>query len=125
MSSMSALEICKLHLRLEHLLCSVSDDDQPAAHVKSFAADMSWLPPASCACSPYDTMEEVIGTRGTPGHGSLMEWGVTYRELELAPGGGIDWETLKTAIVPGERVAYRGAYSVAPFKTRQRALFRT
>lgn len=53
--------------------------------------------------SPYDTMEEVIGTRGTPGHGSLMEWGVTYRELELAPGGGIDWETLKTAIVPGEQ----------------------
>lgn len=24
-------------------------------------------------------MEEVIGLRGTPGHGSLMEWGVTYR----------------------------------------------
>jgi cystathionine beta-lyase family protein involved in aluminum resistance len=24
-------------------------------------------------------MEEVIGMRGTPGHGSLMEWGITYR----------------------------------------------
>lgn len=51
--------------------------------------------------SPYDTMEEVIGTRGTPGHGSLMEWGVTYRELPLAAEGHLDWEALKTAIVPG------------------------
>ena len=52
--------------------------------------------------SPYDTMEEVIGLRGTPGHGSLMEWGVSYRELALAAGGQIDWEALATAIVPGE-----------------------
>lgn len=51
--------------------------------------------------SPYDTMEEVIGTRGTPGHGSLMEWGVTYRELPLGEGGQIDWEALKAAIKPG------------------------
>lgn len=39
--------------------------------------------------------------RGTPGHGSLMEWGILYREQQLAPDGGIDWEALKTAIVPG------------------------
>lgn len=51
--------------------------------------------------SPYDTMEEVIGTRGTPGHGSLMEWGVSYRELDLTPEGRIDWEGLRNAIVPG------------------------
>ncbi|KAG2422536.1 hypothetical protein HYH02_015423 [Chlamydomonas schloesseri] len=51
---------------------------------------------------PYDTMEEVIGTRGTPGHGSLMEWGVSYRELALTGEGRIDWEALKTAIVPGK-----------------------
>lgn len=51
--------------------------------------------------SPYDTMEEVIGTRGTPGHGSLREWGVSYRELDLKDGR-IDWEALKTAVVPGE-----------------------
>ncbi|GIM03232.1 hypothetical protein Vretimale_8026, partial [Volvox reticuliferus] len=56
---------------------------------------------------PYDTMEEVIGTRGTPGHGSLMEWGVTYRELALTGEGHIDWDALKTAIVPGKtRVAH-------------------
>jgi cystathionine beta-lyase family protein involved in aluminum resistance len=57
----------------------------------------------ACACprSPYDTLEEVIGTRGTLGHGSLMEWGIQYRELALTSQGRIDWEALKTAIVPG------------------------
>ena len=52
--------------------------------------------------SPYDTLEEVIGMRGTPGHGSLMEWGIQYREQPMSPDGSIDWEALKTAIVPGE-----------------------
>ncbi|MEW5301074.1 MAG: hypothetical protein WDW36_003956 [Sanguina aurantia] len=51
---------------------------------------------------PYDTMEEVIGIRGTPGHGSLMEWGITYRELDLHPSGSIDWEALATAVVVGK-----------------------
>ena len=46
-------------------------------------------------------MEEVIGLRGTAGHGSLKEWGVTYRELSLAAGGLIDWTALRTAIRPG------------------------
>ncbi|KAI8477427.1 MAG: putative methionine gamma-lyase [Monoraphidium minutum] len=59
------------------------------------------------AGKPYDTLEEVIGLRGTPGHGSLAEWGVSYRELALAPGGGVDWDALATAIVPGKtRVAH-------------------
>jgi cystathionine beta-lyase family protein involved in aluminum resistance len=57
-------------------------------------------------CSPYDTLEEVIGLRGTPGHGSLIEWGITYREQPMASSGSIDWEALKTAIVPGEK-SYR------------------
>lgn len=54
---------------------------------------------------PYDTMEEVIGLRGTPGHGSLKEWGVTYRELPLAEQGLIDWTALRTAITPRTKVA--------------------
>ncbi|KAK9862936.1 hypothetical protein WJX84_008921, partial [Apatococcus fuscideae] len=41
---------------------------------------------------PYDTMEEVIGLRGTTGHGSLREWGVGYDELSLAADGSIDWD---------------------------------
>jgi hypothetical protein len=44
----------------------------------------------------------VIGLRGTPGHGSLAEWGVTYRELPLAPTGAVDWDALATAIIPGK-----------------------
>lgn len=49
---------------------------------------------------PYDTLEEVIGTRGTPGHGSLREWGVDYQELALTEQGTIDWDGLATAITP-------------------------
>lgn len=32
------------------------------------------------AGAPYDTLEEVIGLRGTPGIGSLADLGVTYRK---------------------------------------------
>ncbi|EIE20208.1 aluminum resistance [Coccomyxa subellipsoidea C-169] len=54
------------------------------------------------AGKPYDTLEEVIGLRGTSGHGSLREWGVAYRELPLAEGGDIDWAALASAITPTE-----------------------
>ena len=47
--------------------------------------------------APYDTLEEVIGTRGT-GQGSLAEFGITYRQLDLTSDGKIDWEALKTAV---------------------------
>ena len=32
--------------------------------------------------NPYDTLEEVIGIRGE-GRGSLKEFGVTYKQVEL------------------------------------------
>ena len=54
------------------------------------------------AGKPYDTLEEVIGLRGTPGHGSLREGGVAYRELPLASSGSIDWGALRSAIAPSE-----------------------
>jgi len=38
---------------------------------------------------PYDTLEEVIGIRGS-GQGSLAEFGITYDELDLLPDGGVD-----------------------------------
>ncbi len=50
-------------------------------------------------------MEEVIGLRGTQGHGSLLEWGVTYRELPLAEQGLIDWDALRVGLTPRERWA--------------------
>jgi cystathionine beta-lyase family protein involved in aluminum resistance len=49
------------------------------------------------AGAPYDTLEEVIGLRGE-NQGSLKEFGVSYRQLELTPDGGIDWQGLQTAI---------------------------
>lgn len=43
----------------------------------------------SIAGKPYDTLEEVIGIRGE-GEGSLKEFGVTYRQVDLTDEGKID-----------------------------------
>lgn len=45
---------------------------------------------------PYDTLEEVIGIRQSPC--SLKEYGVTYRQVDLTPEGGFDWEGIRAAI---------------------------
>ncbi len=45
---------------------------------------------------PYDTLEEVIGIRPSPC--SLAEYGVTYRQVDLTPDGGFDWEGIRSAI---------------------------
>lgn len=45
---------------------------------------------------PYDTLEEVIGIR--PSRGSLAEYGVTYRQVELLPDGSFDLENIRRAI---------------------------
>lgn len=50
-----------------------------------------------CTGGPYDTLEEVIGLRGE-GNGSLKEFGVTYKQVELKPDGTIDLEALRAAI---------------------------
>jgi cystathionine beta-lyase family protein involved in aluminum resistance len=49
------------------------------------------------AGAPYDTLEEVIGLRGS-GQGSLRDFGIHYRQLELTPEGSIDWEGLETVV---------------------------
>jgi cystathionine beta-lyase family protein involved in aluminum resistance len=49
------------------------------------------------AGSPYDTLEEVIGLRGQ-GQGSLIDFGITYRELPLTREGSVDWQALNSAI---------------------------
>jgi cystathionine beta-lyase family protein involved in aluminum resistance len=46
---------------------------------------------------PYDTLEEVIGIRGS-GQGSLAEFGIAYDELDLLADGGIDWDGLEDAL---------------------------
>lgn len=51
------------------------------------------------AGAPYDTMEEVIGLRES-GQGSLREFGIAYRQLELTPLGTVDWAALAAAVRP-------------------------
>lgn len=53
--------------------------------------------------APYDTLEEVIGIR--PSAGSLAEYGVTYRQVDLLPDGSFDYEGIRRAIGPNTRMA--------------------
>ncbi|MEY3401831.1 MAG: hypothetical protein RLZZ86_1446 [Cyanobacteriota bacterium] len=53
--------------------------------------------------SPYDTLEEVIGLRGQ-GQGSLLDFGIKYRQLELTDQGKIDWQNLATSITDNTRL---------------------
>ena len=45
---------------------------------------------------PYDTMDEIIGIR--PSKGSLAEYGVTYRQVDLLSDGSFDYENIEKAI---------------------------
>ena len=45
---------------------------------------------------PYDTLEEVIGIRESIG--SLAEYGVKYRQVDLLEDGSFDWENIRKAI---------------------------
>ena len=46
----------------------------------------------SVSGKPYDTLEEVIGIR--PSRGSLAEYGVSYRQIELTAEGGFDYPAI-------------------------------
>ncbi len=48
----------------------------------------------SVAGKPYDTLEEVIGLTGTPGNGSLRDFGVDYDMVELTLAGTFDWDAI-------------------------------
>lgn len=52
----------------------------------------------SISGKPYDTLEEVIGIR--PSNGSLAEYGVTYKQVDLLADGGFDFEGIKKAVGP-------------------------
>lgn len=45
---------------------------------------------------PYDTLEEVIGIRDSVG--SLKEYGITYRQVDLLENGDFDYENIRKAI---------------------------
>ena len=52
---------------------------------------------------PYDTLEEVIGIR--PSKGSLAEYGVTYKQVELLENGSFDYGAIKNAITSTTKMA--------------------
>ena len=64
---------------------------------------------------PYDTMEEVIGIRGE-GNGSLKDFGISYRQVDLLENGEPDYDQIPE-VVKGAKVVYlqrsRG-YSLRP-----------
>ena len=69
----------------------------------------------SATGSPYDTLEETIGIRGE-GTGSLMEWGVKYRQIELLPDGGPDYAAIALAAVDAKVIYIQRSrgYSLRP-----------
>ena len=52
---------------------------------------------------PYDTLEEVIGIR--PSVGSLREYNISYRQVDLLSDGSFDWEGIRAAINEKTKVA--------------------
>ena len=56
----------------------------------------------SISGKPYDTLEEVIGIR--PSKGSLAEYGITYRQVDLLANGDFDLEGIRNAITPQTRL---------------------
>lgn len=59
----------------------------------------------SIAGKPYDTLDEVIGNTGEAGNGSLRDFGVEYRETQLAADGSFDLDGIRRVLTDeGERV---------------------
>ncbi len=54
---------------------------------------------------PYDTLHGVIGLTGEPGCGSLKDFGIKYRQLDLTADGKVDYKAIPEA-VKGAKVAY-------------------
>lgn len=48
------------------------------------------------AGKPYDTLDSIIGI--TPARGSLAEYGVCYRQVDLLPDGSFDYDNIRKAI---------------------------
>ena len=60
----------------------------------------------SVAGKPYDTLDEVIGISSANGNGSLRDFGVSYRQVDLTKEERIDLEAVKAAISDKTKVVY-------------------
>lgn len=76
------------------------------------------------AGAPYDTLEEVIGLRGN-NQGSLKDFQIDYRQLDLTAQGTIDWDGLAIAVTSKTRLvliqrscgySWRQSLSIADIK---------
>lgn len=47
---------------------------------------------------PYDTLEGIIGIEGTDTKGSLREFGINYRQVDLLPDSSFDYEGIRAAL---------------------------
>ena len=56
----------------------------------------------SAAGAPYDTLQEVIGIR--PSRGSLAEYGIGYRQVDLLPDSSFDFEGIRAVLEEEPRV---------------------
>ena len=52
---------------------------------------------------PYDTLEEIVGTRGS-GVGSLKEFGISYDSVSLKSDGKIDYQVVEQKIKPNTKM---------------------
>ncbi|MDD4295590.1 MAG: methionine gamma-lyase family protein [Ruminiclostridium sp.] len=55
---------------------------------------------------PYDTIEEIIGIRGDKGTGSLKDYGITYKQIELTENGAIDYDKVEQLILPNTKMIF-------------------
>ena len=73
---------------------------------------------------PYDTLEEIVGLRGN-GNGSLKEFNISYKHVDLTSEGRIDFEAVKQSIKPETKMigiqrskgyAARPSFTIAEIK---------
>jgi len=54
---------------------------------------------------PYDTLEELIGMRGE-GKGSLKDFGIAFKQVNLKNDGGLDYDAVRKAIAPKTKMVF-------------------
>ena len=64
-----------------------------------------------------DASKKLVQNRVSPGHGSLREWGVSYRELPLAQDGQVDLRGLEEAVRKSHRASCAFDVCNPAFKT--------
>ncbi len=48
--------------------------------------------------TPYDTIHSVFGINGKSGYGSLVEYGIEYKQVDLTPSGEVDLEMIEKTL---------------------------